>query len=85
MVMRRPRRRRRVCERTERAEHPIDLAKLTFIDSSGVRTLLALRDELGDRLTLGRLSPQAHRILELTGHSTTFRRNPGHLASKVMS
>ena len=55
----------------------IDLAKLTFIDSSGVRTLLALRDELGDRLALGRLSQQARRILELTGHITTFPRDPG--------
>jgi anti-anti-sigma factor len=63
----------------------IDLAKLTFIDSSGIRTLLALRDELGDRLTLGRLSPQAHRVLELTGHSTTFPRDPGHLTSRSPS
>ena len=54
----------------------IDLAKLTFIDSFGVRALLNLREELGDRLALGSLSPQAHRILELTGHLTTFPRNP---------
>jgi anti-anti-sigma factor len=54
----------------------IDLAKLTFIDSFGVRALLTLREELGDRLALGCLSPQAHRILELTGVLTTFPRDP---------
>ena len=55
----------------------IDLDKLTFIDSFGVRTLLVLRDELGDRLVLGRLSPQAHRIFELTGVLDKFPREPG--------
>ncbi len=55
----------------------IDLGGLTFLDSVGVRTFMMLRDELGDRFALGRLSTQAHRILELTDVLQTFEREPG--------
>jgi anti-anti-sigma factor len=54
----------------------IDLCDLSFVDSSGIRALLWLRDELGQRLALGRLSPPAHRILERTGLLTKFARDP---------
>jgi anti-sigma B factor antagonist len=45
----------------------IDLEQLTFIDSTGVRALKTLKDEVGEVFRLERLSPQVHRLLDLTG------------------
>lgn len=48
----------------------VDLSRVSFMDSAGVRELLHSRDEVaaaGGRLRLGRVSPPAARILKLTG------------------
>lgn len=45
----------------------IDLERLTFIDASGLRVLLAAQQLLGGRLTLTRGRGAVARVLELTG------------------
>jgi anti-anti-sigma factor len=51
----------------------IDLGEVDFIDSSGLRTLLQLRQTHGERVQLGAISPAVLRLLELTGTLEHFR------------
>jgi anti-sigma B factor antagonist len=53
----------------------LDLRQLDFIDSSGLRALLALRDESrgnGNALTLIPPAPTVRRVFEITGTSDLF-------------
>jgi anti-sigma B factor antagonist len=53
----------------------LDLAQLSFIDSSGLRTLVALAKEAesqGTSLALRNLPRQTRRVLELTGLDDWF-------------
>ena len=53
----------------------LDLAGLTFIDSSGLRALVALAKDAGGRgvaLTLRNVPRHAQRVLELTGLADWF-------------
>ncbi len=53
----------------------LDLAQLTFIDSSGLRALVALAkdaESLGTSLALRNLPRHAQRVLELTGLGDWF-------------
>jgi anti-anti-sigma factor len=45
----------------------LDLQQVTFLDSSGVRALIRLRQHHGDRLRLGALSAPVRRVLEISG------------------
>ena len=45
----------------------LDLGGVTFLDSSGVRALIRLRQRHGERLRLGELSTPVRRVLEITG------------------
>ena len=57
----------------------VDLATLTFIDSSGLRALDAIRtqaDEQGVRLLLVSVPTQARRVLELTDMARLFEYEP---------
>ena len=45
----------------------LDLSGVTFLDSSGVRALIRLRQRHGERLRLGELSTPVRRVLEITG------------------
>jgi anti-sigma B factor antagonist len=47
----------------------LDVANLTFVDSSGIRLFIRLRDALGDRGRLILASPQPHveRVLKIAG------------------
>jgi anti-anti-sigma factor len=45
----------------------IDLTNIEFIDSSGVRALMALRLSHGERVELGAMSPRARRVLAIAG------------------
>lgn len=58
----------------------LDLEGLTFIDSSGLRVLVALSKEARSRdasLTLRKVPRHAQRVLDLTGLSEWFDRAPG--------
>jgi anti-sigma B factor antagonist len=50
----------------------LDLANVNFIDSSGVRALLKLHRDHGDRVRLGPMSPAAQRVLRIAGLYTLF-------------
>lgn len=55
----------------------IDLSAVEFIDSSGLRAIIALNNrakELGIDATLAGLSPAARRVLEITGLIDTLKR-----------
>jgi anti-anti-sigma factor len=45
----------------------LDLGGVTFLDSSGVRALIRLRQRHGERLRLGELSAPVRRVLEIAG------------------
>jgi anti-sigma B factor antagonist len=71
------------------ARHPaaitLDLAGVTFIDSTGVTLLNTARErarEAGVRFTLAAPSPQVQRVLEMTALWEKFDSNPpdGHFA-----
>ena len=51
----------------------IDLGGVDFIDSSGLRALLQLRQNHGERVQIGAVSPAVQRLLELTGTLEHFR------------
>ncbi len=51
----------------------IDLGEVEFIDSSGLRSLLQLRQTHGERVQVGAISPAVLRLLELTGTLEHFR------------
>ena len=50
----------------------LDLDRVEFIDSSGVRALLLLRRAHGDRVILGARSPAVQRVLEIAGLAEMF-------------
>jgi anti-anti-sigma factor len=50
----------------------LDLGEVSFIDSSGVRALLKLHRDHGDRVRLGTMSPAAQRVLRIAGLYTLF-------------
>jgi anti-anti-sigma factor len=55
----------------------VDLADVTFVDSSGLRTLIGLHrsaEERGGRLVLREPSRPLLRLLDLTGLQDTFNR-----------
>jgi anti-sigma B factor antagonist len=54
----------------------IDLAQITFMDSSGLAALIAIRNaalDAGRVLILERPAKQVRRVLEVTGLDTAFR------------
>jgi anti-anti-sigma factor len=54
----------------------VDLDAVTFMDSSGLQCLIALRAEasdLGRRLRIGKVSRAVARVFELSGITDTFR------------
>jgi anti-anti-sigma factor len=51
----------------------IELGDVDFIDSSGLRALLQLRQTYGERVRVGAISPAVQRLLELTGTLEHFR------------
>jgi anti-anti-sigma factor len=55
------------------AEVVIELGEVDFIDSSGLRALLQLRQNYGERVQIGTISPAVQRLLELTGTLEHFR------------
>jgi anti-sigma B factor antagonist len=55
------------------AEVVIELGEVEFIDSSGLRALLQLRQTFGERVQVGTISPSVQRLLELTGTLEHFR------------
>ena len=59
----------------------LDLEALTFIDSSGLRVLVALDERRarsqGATLALRNIPRHARRVLDLTGLSDWFDRPPG--------
>jgi anti-sigma B factor antagonist len=62
-----------------RASVVLDLADVTFLDSSGIRALLAARRhalESGTRLSLRRPSPAVQRVLALTRLTERFEIAP---------
>ncbi|HWM20246.1 MAG TPA: STAS domain-containing protein [Ilumatobacteraceae bacterium] len=55
------------------AEVVIELGEVDFIDSSGLRALLQLRHNYGERVQVGAISAAVERLLELTGTLEHFR------------
>jgi anti-sigma B factor antagonist len=55
------------------SEVVIDLGEVDFIDSSGLRALLQLRHNYGERVQVGPISAAVERLLELTGTLEHFR------------
>jgi anti-sigma B factor antagonist len=55
----------------------IELGEVEFIDSSGLRALLQLQQEHGDRVQIGDVSPAVRRLFELTGTLEHFGREGG--------
>ena len=51
----------------------IDLGAVEFIDSSGLRALLQVQQNYGERIRIGAVSAAVQRLLELTGTSDHFR------------
>jgi anti-sigma B factor antagonist len=57
----------------------MDLSRVEFVDSSGLRVIVSVANELerlGGRLELDGLSAAARRILELTGLIDRYRSDP---------
>ncbi len=53
----------------------VDLRAVTFMDSSGLRFLVTLRNSVGDRgarLLLGELSPAVKRVIQVAGLTEWF-------------
>lgn len=51
----------------------IDLGAVEFIDSSGLRALLQVQQNYGERVRIGAVSAAVQRLLELTGTFDHFR------------
>lgn len=56
----------------------VDLGGVTFIDSSGLRVLIAASTDLGDRLVIRRPSSVVGRLFELTGITGQFAIDQEH-------
>jgi anti-sigma B factor antagonist len=60
----------------------LDMAGVTFIDSTGLRLLLRLKHRVEERavgsLLLGEISPAVRRLLDLTGLTDVFAYVNGH-------
>ncbi|HYZ91207.1 MAG TPA: anti-sigma factor antagonist [Actinomycetota bacterium] len=60
----------------------LDMARVTFIDSTGLRLLLRLKRRVEDKalgsLLLGVVSPAVQRLLEITGLTEVFTYVDGH-------
>jgi anti-anti-sigma factor len=54
----------------------VDVTGLTFIDSTGLRTLVAARERVRERLLLAGANPVLDRLLDLTGTAGLFKRSP---------
>lgn len=57
----------------------VNLAEVTFMDSSGVNALMACRaiaEQAGCRITVSRARPTVHRLFTLTGVSHLFGLQP---------
>ncbi len=57
----------------------LDLADLTFVDSSGIRVLIATHkalDARGQVLVLRNVGPPVQRVLEITGLTDVFQVEP---------
>lgn len=64
-------------------EHPgqavcLDLEKLNYISSSGLRVVLSLRKELGDKFRIINVIPEVYDVLDITGMTSLMeiRRKP---------
>lgn len=55
----------------------LDCSGVTFADSSGIRALVRLRRDHGDRLTVAALSPSLRRVLEISGLLPLFLSEDG--------
>jgi anti-anti-sigma factor len=55
------------------AQVVIDLSEVEFIDSSGLRALLQVQQNHGERVRVGVVSAAVQRLLELTGTLDVFR------------
>lgn len=53
----------------------VDVTHLTFIDSTGLKTLVAARERVRERLLLAGENPVLDRLLELTGTAELFTRS----------
>jgi anti-anti-sigma factor len=53
----------------------VDVTALSFIDSTGLRTLVAARERLADRFLLAGPNAVLDRLLELTGMTGLFERS----------
>ena len=53
----------------------VDVAHLTFIDSTGLKTLVAARERVRERLLLAGKNQVLDRLLELTGTADLFTRS----------
>jgi anti-anti-sigma factor len=54
----------------------VDVSRISFIDSTGLKTLVTARDRVRERLLLAGSNPVLDRLLELTGTAGLFRRSP---------
>lgn len=53
----------------------IDVTHLSFIDSTGLKTLVAARERVRERLLLAGANPVLDRLLDLTGTAGLFTRS----------
>jgi anti-anti-sigma factor len=64
-----------LCDGTDAAEVVADLAGVTFMDSSGLRAMLEIREQLeaqGRRLVLVEVPGQVARLFEVAGITSLF-------------
>jgi len=54
----------------------VDVSRISFIDSTGLKTLVTARDHVRERLLLAGENPILDRLLELTGTAGLFTRSP---------
>lgn len=52
----------------------VDVSRLSFIDSTGLKTLVAARERVRDRFLLAGDNPVLDRLLDLTGTAGLFKR-----------
>jgi anti-sigma B factor antagonist len=53
----------------------VDVTRISFIDSTGLKTLVSARERARDRLLLAGTNPVLDRLLELTGTADLFTRS----------